>query len=74
MYAETAAFVVGAVAGYHATSLSQVFARSMPQVKGHRRGARDCRDVFEGVQIHMPQGDAATEILAMQIRSAPILS
>lgn len=65
-HAETAAFVVGAVAGYHA-------AISRPSVEEIEEAGQKILDEAKAiaaemgvtsVKTHMPHGDAATEILA----------
>ncbi|MDW3223851.1 MAG: universal stress protein [Paracoccaceae bacterium] len=64
-HAETAAFVLGALAGYHA-------AITMPSFDEIERAGQKVLDDalkiaadvgFEAVKTHMPHGDAATEIL-----------
>jgi nucleotide-binding universal stress UspA family protein len=65
-HAETAAFVVGAVAGYHAAitkpSVAEINAAGQKVIDEALEIAAEMN--CEGVKIHMPQGDAATEILA----------
>ena len=64
-HAETAAFVVGAVAGYHAA----ITKPSFDEIE--RAGQKILDDAliiaadvhFEAVKTHMPHGDGATEIL-----------
>lgn len=64
-HAETAAFVVGAVAGYHAAITKPSFDEI--EKAGHKildEALAIAADVgFEAVKTHMPHGDAATEIL-----------
>lgn len=64
-HAETAAFVVGAMSGYHA-------ALTKPSFEEIERAGQKVLDLaliiaadvgFENVRTHMPHGDAATEIL-----------
>ncbi|GFE65505.1 universal stress protein [Litoreibacter roseus] len=65
-HAETAAFVVGAVPGYHAAITKPSFAeieKAGQKVLDHAREiAADAG--CKTVKTHMPHGDAATEILA----------
>jgi nucleotide-binding universal stress UspA family protein len=64
-HAETAAFVVGAVSGYHAAIMRPTFDEI------ERAGQRILDDaliiaaemLFKDVETHMPHGDAATELL-----------
>ena len=64
-HAETAAFVVGAVSGYHAA----ITKPSFDEIEKAGQKVLDealmiAADVgFESVRTHMPHGDAATEIL-----------
>jgi len=63
-HAETAAFVVGAVAGYHAAIMKPTLEEIE---KAGQRVLDDALSVaaemsFEDVKTHMPHGDAATEI------------
>lgn len=64
-HAETAAFVVGAVAGYHAAitkpSFDEIEKAGQHVLDEALIIAADMR--FEDVRTHMPHGDAATEIL-----------
>lgn len=63
-HAETAAFVVGAVAGYHAAimrpSLEEIEAAGQKVLDEALIIAADMR--FKEVKTHMPHGDAASEI------------
>lgn len=65
-HAETAAFVVGAVAGYHAAIDKPTFAQI--EEAGQRvldQGLKIASDMgCKSVKTHMPHGDAATEILS----------
>lgn len=64
-HAETAAYVVGAVSGYHAAITKPGFEEI--ETAGQKvldAGLALAADVgFENVKTHMPHGDAATEIL-----------
>lgn len=65
-HAETAAFVVGAVSGYHAAitkpSFEEIEKAGQQIIDEALAIAADLH--FEAVKTHMPHGDAATEILA----------
>ncbi len=64
-HAETAAFVVGAVAGYHAAiskpSFEEIEEAGKKILEEVRQIATDMQ--FSSVKTHMPHGDGATEIL-----------
>lgn len=65
-HAETAAYVVGAVAGYHAAitkpSFDEIEQAGQKVLDGALQIAKDAG--YDGAKTHMPHGDAATEILA----------
>jgi nucleotide-binding universal stress UspA family protein len=65
-HAETAAFVVGAVSGYHAAitkpSFEEIEKAGQKVIDEALIIAADVK--FENVKTHMPHGDASTEILA----------
>ena len=64
-HAETAAFVVGAVSGYHAAitkpSFEEIEKAGQEILEDALSIAADIH--FDAVKTHMPHGDAATEIL-----------
>lgn len=64
-HAETAAFVVGAVSGYHAAitkpSFDEIEKAGQKVIDEALIIAADVK--FENVKTHMPHGDASTEIL-----------
>lgn len=65
-HAETAAFVVGAVAGYHAAiskpSIEEIEQAGQKVLDEARKIATEMG--VASVKTHMPHGDAATEVLA----------
>ena len=65
-HAETAAFVVGAVSGYHAAitkpSFDEIEKAGQKVIDEALKIAEEM--AFEGAKTHMPHGDAATELLA----------
>lgn len=65
-HAETAAHVVGAVAGYHAAIMKPTFADIEEAGQAVLdEGSKIASDVgCTSVETHMPHGDAATELLA----------